>query len=99
MKTVRCVSVAVTYVELKLGSSAAEAGSIGMKLLMPDELEDLLLSATDFRDFRGGGGEKSGCCQDWVESMARGGTTSACRFPPWPCAPAPCGSGNDDWGA
>ena len=98
MKTVRCVSVAVTYVELKLGSSAAEAGSIGIKLLMPDDLEDLLLSATGFKEFRGGGGEKSGCCQDGVESMARGGTTLACRFPPWRCAPALCSSGDGDWG-
>ena len=64
MNAVRCVSVAVTYVELKPGSSAAEAGSIGMKLLIPDNFEDLLLSAAGFKVLRGGGGERSGCCQE-----------------------------------
>ncbi len=35
VKAVTCVSEAVTYVLLKLGSSAAEAGSIGRSLFNP----------------------------------------------------------------
>lgn len=56
--------MAVTYVELKPGSSAAKAGNIGMKLLIPDNFEDLLLAAAGFKVLRGGGGERSGCCQE-----------------------------------
>ena len=37
---------------------------IGMKLLIPDHFEDLLLSAASFKVLRGGGGgERSDCCQ------------------------------------